>query len=73
MRPSWSSNTSFEAAVTKPKLTPWLQAEDGGGHYGGGGVEHGRVVFKRLCQVGEGRGWEGLASAQLLSLLEGSA
>lgn len=41
-------NTSFGAAVTKPKLAPWLWAEGGGG-----GERRGRL-FRRLCQAGEG-------------------
>lgn len=37
------SNTSFGAAVTKPKLAPWIRAEDGRGEWRRGGL------FRRLC------------------------
>lgn len=59
------SNTSFEVAVTKPRLTPWLWAEDGGG--GGGGR-----LFGRLCQAGEERDGDWLCN-RFLSRLEGCA
>lgn len=42
-------NTSFRAAVTKPRLTPWLWAEDAG-------VGRRGRLFGRLCQAGVERG-----------------
>lgn len=59
------SNTFFGAALTKPKLAPWLWTEDGKGGEGKGGCPEGSARQEKVGFLASAR--------QLLSHLQGFA